>query len=110
MRISDWSSDVCSSDLVNPPLPARGRPTGSFVLAPSPAKAGEGRGGVAWAPTTFGRKRPSRDHPPASPCLRSGRSQRQEQRHGLLQLLTSEERRVGEEVVGTCRLRVSPAK
>src|SRR3546814_7271815 len=42
MRISDWSSDVCSSDL---PLPARGRPTGFFVLLPPlrrQGRAGEG--------------------------------------------------------------------
>src|SRR3546814_10015261 len=39
MRISDWSSDVCSSDLC--------RSGGSRELfAPSPAKAGEGWGGV----------------------------------------------------------------
>src|SRR3546814_11383475 len=36
MRISDWSSDVCSSDLSREPL----------TLAPPPAKAGGGWEGV----------------------------------------------------------------
>src|SRR3546814_20588580 len=66
MRISDWSSDVCSSDL---PSSARSRPT------PPP-----GTGGSApWPPApTWCRRR-------------------------------SEERRVGEEGVRTCRYRWSPA-
>src|SRR3546814_3917439 len=67
MRISDWSSDVCSSDL--------GRP----------GVAGPG-----------GRRPPHRSSPdPPSPAP-PGRSRR------------SEERRVGQECVSTCRSRWSP--
>src|SRR3546814_6742746 len=39
MRISDWSSDVCSSDLVRPPDPDPGADVRRF--APQPRDAGE---------------------------------------------------------------------
>src|SRR3546814_7202904 len=45
MRISDWSSDVCSSDLAGAASAA------SFALAPPPAKAGGGWEGVLMART-----------------------------------------------------------
>src|SRR3546814_15289013 len=43
MRISDWSSDVCSSDLplirrFAPPSPAGGRRAARFALLPTPAR------------------------------------------------------------------------
>src|SRR3546814_7980150 len=46
MRISDWSSDVCSSDLRAARAPARRRAPGAAVLArraPPPAQADGGR-------------------------------------------------------------------
>src|SRR3546814_4989235 len=36
MRISDWSSDVCSSDLIAPPTPG---PTPGPTLGPTPGRA-----------------------------------------------------------------------
>src|SRR3546814_4630175 len=44
MRISDWSSDVCSSDLAGSPSPFRA-PAFAGTLPPSPA--GRGKGGSA---------------------------------------------------------------
>src|SRR3546814_8961445 len=37
MRISDWSSDVCSSDLIVIPLIERGRAAGGFTLFSRPS-------------------------------------------------------------------------
>src|SRR3546814_6097906 len=48
MRISDWSSDVCSSDLTDSPvgptvgaMPVRGRATGGRVTAPGRVASAE---------------------------------------------------------------------
>src|SRR3546814_10619601 len=86
MRISDWSSDVCSSDLViidpvhlrDPRIGARGQ-----------QRVGEGGGR---------RLRPARRNDDA------GQKRRREQRDRS----SSEERRVGKECVSTCRSRWSP--
>src|SRR3546814_5870812 len=64
LRISDWSSDVCSSDLC--------QHVAALVIGPQPID-------------------------------RRGRSGR-----GHLQVIRSEERRVGKECVSTCRSRWSP--
>src|SRR3546814_15442502 len=66
MRISDWSSDVCSSDLKrSSPLPLRERlRPRAFALAPPPAKAGGGREGV---PTV--RADPKDTHTQPSPAF-----------------------------------------
>src|SRR3546814_1306472 len=78
MRISDWSSDVCSSDLAGRGLArrrlsaGRGRGGGS--------DAGMADGAISLRPLSQGRKWIGR----------------------------SEERRVGEECVSTCRSRWSP--
>src|SRR3546814_1762911 len=78
MRISDWSSDVCSSDLTN-----RFRPG---VLAKNPlcvcTDVDHGHGPRCLAPSTVA------DHWPLDK--------------------RSEERRVGQECVSTCRSRWSP--
>src|SRR3546814_4811534 len=79
MRISDWSSDVCSSD-----LPAA--PGGRTDCRPRPPGAA---GPVARDPPT-GRRRLRRGADHALPGRRS------------------EERRVGKECVSTCRSRWSP--
>src|SRR3546814_1990505 len=80
MRISDWSSDVCSSDL---PCPD------------APAAAGQGPGS---APTTAEFSvAPLLDEPQTRPTRASAAKARR-----------SEERRVGKECVSTCRSRWSP--
>src|SRR3546814_2979919 len=78
MRISDWSSDVCSSDLRNP------------NAKPHPTRLVQSAAMASVAPP-----KPSyRPHlPPA--VIADG-------------LLRSEERRVGKECVSTCRSRWSP--
>src|SRR3546814_2965881 len=87
MRISDWSSDVCSSDLRrrHAALPGRQRPADAVHRA---------RGHVAAAvPAVW-------HGPPAPAALAGGRAQVLPAR--------SEERRVGKECVSTCRSRWSP--
>src|SRR3546814_8051245 len=79
MRISDWSSDVCSSDLLAAPPPTlRAR-----VIVVGNEKGGSGKSTTAM-------------HLIAS-LLRAG-----------LRVGRSEERRVGKECVSTCRSRWSP--
>src|SRR3546814_10366421 len=80
MRISDWSSDVCSSDLRPDPEPFR-------ELA---ARAHNSEHGLSLHSSMLMRKTNGQ-----AKCLRAG-SRR------------SEERRVGKECVSTCRSRWSP--
>src|SRR3546814_12965002 len=79
MRISDWSSDVCSSDL-KPQSSAFENPSGSVE---------------AWRPERCGRI----TVPIATPNIPSGNSSSRSR---------SEERRDGKECVSTCRFRWSP--
>src|SRR3546814_10123811 len=79
MRISDWSSDVCSSDLGGEPLPQRFRPDQSpFPLVMA--------------------HRPGHDVCAKNAVLEVRRSKQKGR---------SEERRVGTECVSTCRSRWS---
>src|SRR3546814_3692262 len=83
MRISDWSSDVCSSDLRDKVLGvARDVPPQGFEAG----GAGDRLAVVGWG-STYG---------PISRAVDNLRKQR------------SEERRVGKECVSTCRSRWSP--
>src|SRR3546814_15021175 len=100
MRISDWSSDVCSSDL-NGALNGSGRDGGKV-------------------------ERPSRPKQQREACLhhQGGNDEPAKSAAGLLQpdcarrpcfvqpwlhfVVRSEERRVGKECVSTCRSRWSP--
>src|SRR3546814_18270146 len=86
MRISDWSSDVCSSDLNN-------HDQGGVI------------GRITW--TAAGSDAPSRGD--AHLCQKAC-AQRQFEKSGLSRrrLFSSEERRVGKECVRTCRSRWSP--
>src|SRR3546814_11258115 len=101
MRISDWSSDVCSSDLVvlqAGDLVARGNAT--------PAGDGEGLAAIALERIAFGRS----DLQDVSVVLGDD-GVHAAIRTGTLDaepFLRSEERRVGKECVSTCRSRWSP--
>src|SRR3546814_19227874 len=100
MRISDWSSDVCSSDLIEPLLP-RGR-RGAHRVDDRRIISGIVhmlRSGARW-----------RDCPPAyGPYTTVYNRFNRWSRQGLwLEIFErSEERRVGKECVSTCRSRWS---
>src|SRR3546814_19749292 len=81
MRISDWSSDVCSSDLATP---LRGRGRRRSAGRARPARPDAARPGPGRRATAARRPRIARGEPPRS-----------------------EERRVGKECVGSCRSRWS---
>src|SRR3546814_4098829 len=90
MRISDWSSDVCSSDL------ERRRGHGD--------KRGSDHGdGPDGAGVFF-------EHRSGSPILTTGHERPVRDRHHQCLVIEkrSEERRVGKECVSTCRSRWSP--
>src|SRR3546814_10088372 len=93
MRISDWSSDVCSSDL---------RP---FFFYPAPSLPTSPV--LRWPWTAV-------DHfiePSEHPCLSTAINlccARHRRRHSCARYGRSEERRVGKECVSTCRSRWSP--
>src|SRR3546814_11035726 len=90
MRISDWSSDVCSSDLRNGIC----QPSQERALTPMSCSAIASRPTVTCSPeattTSYSRASYSRETSP----------------HHLTS--RSEERRVGKECVSTCRSRWSP--
>src|SRR3546814_19622586 len=96
MRISDWSSDVCSSDLVLPGddvRPARRVPCDVSLGLPRAAQGGGRDAALDGADRAVDRRdRADRVqlHVPRAAALRS------------------EERRVGQECVSTCRSRWSP--
>src|SRR3546814_12422540 len=100
MRISDWSSDVCSSDLVY----YRGTGFDVLVSADYQRERSECCSAipVTWTPTVnvFGAPIASL-LPDGSPYVR------QTVRHGRL-ATRSEDRRVGKACVSTCRSRWSP--
>src|SRR3546814_15570290 len=89
MRISDWSSDVCSSDLC---------PSGIGVAAAHRREV-QGR-----ALHPLGRSRPANRHP-RSTCFLWRPSTTTRTRTTRLAQTSSEERRVGKACVSTCRSR-----
>src|SRR3546814_1478847 len=94
MRISDWSSDVCSSDLI-PCIMAPNK------IRPFQAAQSKDHGETRHALELW---RHSRRHfaRPSARCTRP------RSRHPQDYLGRSEERRVGQECVSTCRSRWSP--
>src|SRR3546814_14458310 len=114
MRISDWSSDVCSSDLVDP----TGRieldgvrfayPTTSIVASlEAPAPTGDGTGSAGPALVLDG---VSATIEPGQLVALVGPSGAGKTPLSMLvpRLYRSAERRVGKECVSTCRSRWSP--
>src|SRR3546814_14141642 len=106
MRISDWSSDVCSSDLLVTPARASDPPV---VTIAQGALSGSGEPGlhifkgIPYAAPPVGERRWK---PPAPPVRWQGR--RDATRFGPSCLPRSEERRVGEGCVSTGRFRGGP--
>src|SRR3546814_5584013 len=91
MRISDWSSDVCSSDLIPASISASVNAIAVYCLAT----------GVGVEHQSLGREADVVTAASEQGLLESGHDQRR-------RLGRSEERRVGKECVGTCRSRWSP--
>src|SRR3546814_8370797 len=95
MRISDWSSDVCSSDLIRPYGRRLGGGDGG-ARSESPCIAGHRQSICGSGLTGKAGKMPDDQGS-------SNRSEEDSSRYGR-----SEERRVGKECVSTCRSRWSP--
>src|SRR3546814_12979566 len=95
MRISDWSSDVCSSDLMGY-LAERGIPCPRPVLSFDGDNLGELNGKPAALVSCL--RGHSIEQASAGHCAEVGRVLAER----------SEERRVGKECVSTCRSRWSP--
>src|SRR3546814_16403274 len=92
MRISDWSSDVCSSDLFGH----------AQVMTDPIAPFGQG---VLQRFFPFGRDRVTK----VTNLLCSAGGRLFVDPTNLLRLPSSEARRVGKECVSTCRIRLSPS-
>src|SRR3546814_18111111 len=101
MRISDWSSDVCSSDLQRPDEIGRGQHGFGMEAAAPPGGAGaaEAEGGIM----THGMILCVHAQKGASDGAATDRTLQR-----LRRLRRSEERRVGKEYVDKCRSRWSP--
>src|SRR3546814_9460261 len=96
MRISDWSSDVCSSDLYLPSMTAF--LSHAFIHASVTPWASDGRKARKFSrPVTGALRRSSSLRRPRFRPLTQGDDD-----------VRSEERRVGKECVSTCRSRWSP--
>src|SRR3546814_5573800 len=96
MRISDWSSDVCSSDLPRRMLHRGELPREAALGHRQRRGAGRARGSVARLAVFVSRHRPEFGYGAAIGGSRRAPFNR------------SEERRVGKECVSTCRSRWSP--
>src|SRR3546814_15410137 len=104
MRISDWSSDVCSADLERLGLQP------AFDAPPERLERAADMQAVAIEPDRArrGRRPVDMTFDPAKGQRRSGLDE--DRHHRLADLFgeRSEERRVGKECVSTCRSRWSP--
>src|SRR3546814_15877818 len=97
MRISDWSSDVCSSDLIDGVEVAASRTRANDI-------SGDGDGKVGFA----GARAADQDDVAPSGQERAAVKRTQQAFIDRCALERSEERRVGKECVSTCRSRWSP--
>src|SRR3546814_1839627 len=96
MRISDWSSDVCSSDLADSEEQHERQKYRDQQAHALPPRKFQTHGAIAF-----------RIVDPAFAHLHEQEQMNPALKH-LLHLLRSEERRVGKECVSTCRSRWSP--
>src|SRR3546814_13960507 len=101
MRISDWSSDVCSSDLLRPP-PVDGDRGGGDERGGARGVRKLDRAGADGARTARGR--PAHD----GGCRGGATATRRGAAGGADRRGRSEERRVGKECVSPCRSRWAP--
>src|SRR3546814_19312018 len=100
MRISDWSSDVCSSDLkLGDVMQESIQAAFSFVNARAPA--------YGIKPSLLARK-DVHVHMPEGAVPKDGPSAGVAMVTSIISTLRSEERRVGKACVRTCRSRWSP--
>src|SRR3546814_11397957 len=100
MRISDWSSDVCSSDLVEEkPL------TGEVESVKVEAKPASSGAPIVDNKAAYATKKVELVEPKHS---ESETSQKESKKVETKAKQRSEERRVGKECVSTCRSRWSP--
>src|SRR3546814_12464469 len=102
MRISDWSSDVCSSDLASLPAPAARMPS---LLQPAQDRLRH-RGAILVA--VGSRTEPDHENIRIRIVERNDRVRTRAVEIGAVPGISSEERRVGKEWVSTCRYRWSP--
>src|SRR3546814_16399605 len=106
MRISDWSSDVCSSDLLLlHPSTMAGRNVVGLVLVVAvffvASALAAPQWPLQWYPCTFTFTTNNQESKNLTPLLLGSRS-------STSSTCSSEERRVGKECVSTCRSRWSP--
>src|SRR3546814_14586483 len=97
MRISDWSSDVCSSDLVADQRAIQNTP--KWTLSGTLDAAAPLASGMVNASTTLSYRSGTNQFETPNPFL---------DQPGYALWDRSEERRVGNECVSTCRSRCSP--
>src|SRR3546814_5473125 len=103
MRISDWSSDVCSSDLSrSAPNNRASSPTSTSTITTRLQRASRSRVWIRRASAT----RSSRTGPPSHRLRR--RRPKPARRQRRRDPIRPEESRVGKECVSTCRTRWSP--
>src|SRR3546814_14503797 len=101
MRISDWSSDVCSSDLAAPSVEG-----GAAFLVDQPGgRIGEARVGIAERLDPLGLEKERPAGAEAAQDIVRPRARADQLGPGGAR---SEERRVGKEGVSTCRSRWQP--
>src|SRR3546814_14021429 len=115
MRISDWSSDVCSSDLIRPYTPLFTRIDPKQIAAmteaskedlkPTAAAKSEGAVGAAEAATGIPAAAAGA---PSDALAKAGSTPATIGIDDFAKLDKSEERRVGTECVHTCRCRGVP--
>src|SRR3546814_12048065 len=97
MRISDWSSDVCSSDLIDFETKLFAKPSAPELLKKELAKKGYDVRPIAFGTNTDPFQPIEAKWKVARACMEV-----------LAECSRSEERRVGKECVRTCRSRWSP--
>src|SRR3546814_11677198 len=109
MRISDWSSDVCSSDLtvVATPAPVASEPVTELAAEPTnetPSAASGLQPATTRTPAPSARKTAPAPVPAPTPTATATPAADPHAGHDL----RSEERRVGKACVSTCRSLWSP--